>query len=422
MSAEARPVLPPQDYVAALAKRKFKLEERIGSGAFGSVYQATQIQLNRRVAVKFFDRPYMDDPINRKRFDQEGLLLARVEHASIPYVITKGEVQTNERTVPYFVMQFVRGEPLSKILEKKKRLEFNRAAQIARGILSPLVIAHQNNVIHRDIKPDNIIIGAEGPFLIDFSIGICLKYEPGLTRASHPGRGVGTHGYASPEQIRNSGDVDYRTDIFSVGVVLFEMLVGHNKFDMENLDAQLSGCPPELRSVVRTACATDRTNRFADARTFCRALDDICSNPNVAIDGPMRAICPNPRCSSAVLSSREFLRGPNVIDSTTKVCCESCGTKLIKKCSKCGKPLPDNIRDLVVKTGKGGQDNISAYCGHCGTLFYETPTCKSCGSLLKLPDLKKDTKLVGCSKLCIKRQAASAPFSTDSASDDDIPF
>lgn len=319
-------------------------------------------------------------------------------------------------------MQLVRGEPLDKILQKKKRLETRHAAQVAKDILSPLIYAHQNKVIHRDVKPDNIIIGNDITYLIDFSIGICLEYKPGLTRASNRGQGVGTAEYSSPEQLSDSSSVDHRTDIFSVGIILFEMLAGHCKIDLEKLDSQLSGVPEELKAIIRKACARDRDNRFGDALAFRKSLDEFCNSGDWITREPTTAICPTPGCPGSAWSSRDFLRGPRVIDSTVSNCCENCGAKLIKSCPKCRGPLPSNIRELVVKSGKGGPDNIRAYCGGCGALIHETPTCKTCGSLLQVSDLNKDTKAFGCSKRCKRRQTTSIPPQPESDSHDDIPF
>lgn len=410
----------PSEYAEVLKKRGFNLVERIGQGAYGSVYRATQESLGKRsVAVKFFDRPYMKDAANRKRFEREGPLMARVEHPSIPYVVTTGTVDRSGDKIPYMVMQFVRGESLEQQIRKRKKFEPSFAVKTMTAVLSALACAHESKVVHRDVKPDNIITGANSTYLIDFSIGICLEYQPGLTRLTGQGHRVGTTEYASPEQLKDAADVDHRTDIYSAGVVLFEMLAGNSRIDVSEIAGQLPNTPIGLRTIISKACDQDRERRYPSALEFRKALEEFSGGLVWQALEPMLSLCPYPLCDGANWSQTGYLRGPNIQDSTANVCCEHCGTKYIKNCPGCKKPLPSNIRQLLSKTNKHDPDMTEAHCGHCGTVLYKTIKCMSCGSFLKRVNIGKDTQKNGCSKNC-KNNRETTPVTY--SADDDIPF
>lgn len=206
--------LPPAEYIDSLEKRGFSLEEWVGGGAYGNVYRASQSRLRRSVAIKFFDNPFIRGDANRKRFNREAPLLARVEHPAVPYVITTGVVAMRDGgEIPYTVMQFITGPSLRKRLDTGEPLEPSRLYRIMSSILTALDSAHKHEVVHRDVKPDNIIVSEHGTFLIDFSIGIVLSPEPGLTRATNAGERVGTPEYAAPEQRIDASSVNHLADI-----------------------------------------------------------------------------------------------------------------------------------------------------------------------------------------------------------------
>lgn len=137
----------PREYRGHLKRQGFILENRVGRGAFGSVYKGIQSSLSRAVAVKFFDSKFIDGPAERKRFEREALLLARIEHPSIPFVLTSGQVSSVDPAVPYFVMQFIDGISLAAKLEKS-RLSLSEACRVIDDVLDALGAAHACNVIH----------------------------------------------------------------------------------------------------------------------------------------------------------------------------------------------------------------------------------------------------------------------------------
>jgi serine/threonine protein kinase len=414
-----------EEYVQALLKRGFVLKERIGGGAYGTVYKAEQTSLRRAVAVKFFDNPFTRDDANRKRFEREGPLLARVQHPSIPYVILTGTVlrQLDGIAVPYTVMQYISGPPLDRRLVRGA-IELPLVYRIMRDVLSALECAHQQGVIHRDVKPDNIILSDFGNYLLDFSIGICVTHEPGLTRATNTGAQVGTTNYAAPEQLVDASAVDSRADIYSAGVVLAEMLGARPRLKLENIDTEIAHAPSALRKIVRTAAAELPTGRYQRASDFLLALEGVIGPSIAEVLDAQIVLCPNSRCSGGKWSngSGNYYWGPKVGTPTTLRFCEHCGTEYLRGCPKCQRPLPANIANLVVKGAKSERDALEAHCAQCGGLIFQTPTCAKCRSYLTDKDIGTDTSESGCAKCRRRAPVTTYGRATKYASDDDIPF
>src|SRR5678815_3365244 len=146
----------PTDYSESLKARGFRLEARIGGGLSGSVYRAAQASLDRPVAVKFCDSADASrSPALRARFEREARLLAAAQHPSIPYVITSGKTAGG---VPYTIMQFIEGESLRRVLERGGKLDPLNAVRCVTDILHAIRAAHCRGIIHRDVKPDNVIV------------------------------------------------------------------------------------------------------------------------------------------------------------------------------------------------------------------------------------------------------------------------
>lgn len=415
---------PPDDYLAALGKRGFVLEQWIGGGAYGNVYRAVQTSLHRPVAVKFFDNRFAKGDANRKRFEREAPLLALVQHPSIPYVITTGSVERSaDESVPYTVMQYVSGPPLDRRLGIGK-IDLPLVFRIMRDVLSALECAHQREVVHRDVKPDNIVLADHCTYLLDFSIGIRITHEPGLTRATRVGDKVGTLDYAAPEQLEDSSAVDARADIYSAGVVLAEMLGARPRLKLDSLDLDIANAPAALRAIVRRAAAEKPADRFQRASDFLAALDSIIGPAVCDLLDEQIVLCPNVKCNGGRWSNGNgnYFWGPKVIGPAADRFCESCGAEYLRGCPKCHRPLPSNIANLVVKETKSDQDALRAHCARCGGLIFETPTCLSCRSYLTAKDLGTDTSS-GCSKCRRKtRSSYGSARIPPPATDEDIPF
>lgn len=420
----------PSEYVDALGRRGFVIEEWIGGGAYGNVYRADHTSLRRPVAIKFFDKALTRDETNRQRFMREAPLLARVQHPAIPYVITTGQVSLkNKSSIPYSVMQYVSGSSLDKVIASGK-MDLRSVYRVMSNVLSALDRAHQHDVIHRDVKPDNIVVSDDGAYLIDFSIGICLTPEPGLTRATNTGERVGTIDYAAPEQMVDASSVDHRVDIYGAAVVLAEMLGARPRLKLDKLDVEIAHVPLELRALVRKAAADNPADRFQRAADFLLALERLVGPGIVDAPPSQFVLCPNAKCRTGIWSGGtvKYYWGPALVGPTPERFCRSCGFEYLRGCPKCRRALPSDVESLVAKRSKRDPDALDAYCAHCGELIFRTPTCGRCGSYLTAKDVGTDTATFGCAK-CQRPspppyagRGSGQPKEDAPLADEDIPF
>ncbi len=252
---------------------RYRLKEKIGSGGMADVYLADDLLLNREVAVKVLHQQYAADPSFIQRFRYEAQAAANLNHPNIVSIYDWG----NEGDVYYIVMEYVEGRDLKQILLTEGRFMPERAAEIAAEICAALQFAHRQNLIHRDIKPHNIIITPMGQVkVMDFGIAR-VGTGNGMTQT---GTVMGTAQYISPEQAQGQ-PVDARSDIYSLGVVLYELLLGRVPFDDDNAIAvaykqvkedpvPLSlvdrTMPPALEAIVMKALAKNPENRYGSAQ------------------------------------------------------------------------------------------------------------------------------------------------------------
>ena len=262
---------------------RYELRGAVGRGAAGTVYEAWDTALARRVAIKVVrladkDALEVDDLL--ARFRQEAQVASRLSHPGVISVYDYGE----NDGIAYIVMEFVAGETLSTVLNRGERLPLTRVVAILSAVLLALDYCHRNAIVHRDIKPSNIMLPAEGGVkLADF--GIARIENSDLTVI---GTVMGTPPYMSPEQFAAEEDVDFRTDLWSVGVVLYEMLTGTRPFSGSNMGALRQSVksqaaePPSRRSpgvpeivdqVILRALRKAPADRFPSAAAFASALD-----------------------------------------------------------------------------------------------------------------------------------------------------
>lgn len=216
----------------------YRIETLLGRGGMGEVYLATQSFPERKVAVKVLARELADDQTFRERFIRESNAAASTEHPNIEPIYGAGE----QAGVLYLAMRYVEGVDLGTLIAREGPLSTTRTARIVTQVAAALDAAHRRGLIHRDVKPGNILI-AEGPgsedhtYLSDFGLIRRTELDTGLTKT---GQFMGSIDYCAPEQIR--GDtVDARTDIYSLGCVLFECLTGGRPFARETEIATLYG-------------------------------------------------------------------------------------------------------------------------------------------------------------------------------------
>ena len=271
---------------------RYRVQQRIGSGGFGAVYQAEHVITARKFAVKVLLPDMSDHPKFAERFVREATTTARIEHENVVDIIDVGRTEGDEL---YFAMELLRGETLEQTLAQAGRLPWRRARTIVLQICDGLRAAHERGVIHRDLKPANIFRvtrGGNPDFIkiLDFGIAKLLDAngKSGASGLTSNYEVLGTPLYMSPEQIA-SDPVDRRADIYAVGVMLFEMLTGQRPFTgnthVELMSKVLMGAAPRLSDlvpdveipealelIVATAMAKDRNDRFQDMKAMITAL------------------------------------------------------------------------------------------------------------------------------------------------------
>ncbi|MBF6323883.1 serine/threonine protein kinase [Nocardia cyriacigeorgica] len=292
----------------ALVDFRFRLELPIGKGGVAEVWRAHDAESDRTVAVKFLrpseeiadsvDTRWRDDELQvvYARFEREAKLLGAMNHRAIPALVHHG----NHRGTPYLVMQFIDGVSLREYLDRWRPLPRGYAVVIAVEVAGALQAAHQKPVVHRDLKPQNIVIGEDGRvFLLDF--GIALPLTSGTTRYTMQGGTLGSPGYQAPEQIRED-PVEPRTDTYPLGCILFEMITGRTPFltgDRRGLAGQHLDCaPPSLAEYVPHVppAIDDLVNRMLAKQPFERPdMAEIVEVLTPFLPAPGSAPVPAPR-------------------------------------------------------------------------------------------------------------------------------
>lgn len=266
--------------IGAVLSERYRLESKLGSGGMSTVFLATDETLERLVAVKVMHREMSDQPDQIERFRREARSVARLSHPNVVAVIDAGE----DSGYPYIVFEYCEGETLKQRIDRLGRLPFDEAAAYAIETGRGLAAAHAQQMVHRDVKPQNVMIDADGRGKVtDFGIARSLESD-GLTKT---GRVLGTTDYVSPEQAMGQ-EVDARSDIYSLGVVLFEMLTGDVPFKAETVvgvamkhvndpmpDVQKlrPGTSAALASVVERATRKEAEKRYPDMGAMLSELE-----------------------------------------------------------------------------------------------------------------------------------------------------
>ena len=258
---------------------RYEIIEKIGEGGMAVVYKAKDRLLNRYVAIKILRPEFTKDEQFIENFRKESQAAAGLSHPNIVNVYDVGR----EGNINFIVMELIDGKPLSQVIEEKGKLDYKEAISITRQVASALSLAHKNQIIHRDVKPHNILITAQGVAkLADFGIARAVSQasiEEGNDKI------MGSVHYFSPEQARGAY-VDERSDIYSLGIVLYEMLTGKVPFDGDNpisialmhINDQIPkvpGIPPQLEKVIEKATDKYQSNRYKTADELIEDLDNI---------------------------------------------------------------------------------------------------------------------------------------------------
>src|SRR5881396_225049 len=198
----------------------YDIERQIGAGGMARVFLAVEQHPHRRVAIKVID-PELSNRLLRERFIREVELSSKLSHPHIVPIFSAGEAAG----LFYYVMPYVEGESLRHRLLRERRLPLDDALRIARDVADALGFAHRQGIIHRDIKPENILLSGDHAIVADFGIARAIS-AAGMLTLTGSGQAIGSPGYMSPEQAMGSAQLDARTDVYSLGCVLFEMLAG----------------------------------------------------------------------------------------------------------------------------------------------------------------------------------------------------
>jgi predicted Ser/Thr protein kinase len=269
---------PPQP--GDLIADRYELEELVGTGGMSTVFRAHDRQLERRVAIKILHEHYAEDPEYLERFRREARAVARLSHPNIVTVIDRGDDGGRQ----YIVFEHVEGENLKELVVRSGRLPVRRALELALDVANGLAFAHDHGLVHRDVKPQNVLLSREGEVKVtDFGIARSLHVEHGVTQT---GTVLGTGEYLAPEQASGK-QVSPATDVYSLGVVLWELLAGDVPFVGENFVAvalrHVNEPPPSLRerrpdvtprleAAVDRALAKDPGQRFPSMAAFAKEL------------------------------------------------------------------------------------------------------------------------------------------------------
>jgi serine/threonine-protein kinase len=279
---------PADSLIDTLFDGRYRIVRKLGAGGMADVYLAEDQELGRRVAIKILNNRHANDAQFIERFRREAKNAAALNHPNIVSIYDRGEA---EHTY-YIAMEYLDGRTLKELVVGRGPAPVNVAIEYARQILSALGFAHRHGIVHRDIKPHNVLVDREGRVKVtDFGIA-----RAGTSQMTEAGSIVGTAQYLSPEQARG-GEVDQRSDLYSLGVVLYELLTGQTPFDgdtpveiaMKHLSATprppsqiRRDVPRELDMVVMRALAKDPAARYQNADEMAADLDRVLRGAPVA--------------------------------------------------------------------------------------------------------------------------------------------
>ena len=312
---------PPQP--GDLIADRYELEELVGTGGMSTVFRAHDLQLEREVAIKILHEHYADDPEYLERFRREARLVASLSHPNIVTVIDRGDDDGRQ----YIVFEHVDGENLKELVVRSGRLPVRRALELALAVADGLAFAHDHGLVHRDVKPQNVLLNNEGEVKVtDFGIARSLHVEHGVTQT---GTVLGTGEYLAPEQASGK-PVSPATDVYSLGIVLWELLAGDVPFTGDNFVAvalrHVNEPPPHLRerrpdvsprldAAVERALAKDPERRFPSMTAFAKELRACLAEaegggPPPVEDAALTVVTPPPRAQARARPRRRRRRRP----------------------------------------------------------------------------------------------------------------
>ncbi|HKP48493.1 MAG TPA: serine/threonine-protein kinase, partial [Gemmatimonadales bacterium] len=276
-----------QDQLQAAIGTIYVLERELGGGGMSRVFLAHETALGRKVVVKVL-LPELTAGVNVERFRREIQLAAQLQHPHIVPLLAAGEAEK----LPYLVMPFVAGESLRARVIREGELPIPETVRILRDVVSALAYAHGFGVIHRDVKPDNVLLTGGVAVVTDFGVAkaITASSEPASSGLTSLGVALGTPAYMAPEQATASPQIDHRADLYALGAMAYELLTGQPPFagrtaqamlaahlveDPEPVERRRGAVPPQLAALVRDCLAKRPADRPQNAAKVINILDSI---------------------------------------------------------------------------------------------------------------------------------------------------
>jgi serine/threonine protein kinase/beta-lactam-binding protein with PASTA domain len=306
----------------ALLDARYRVGSVIATGGMSTVYRGTDTRLDRPVAIKIMDARLAGDPAFRARFEREARSAARIDHPAVVDVHDQGSEPTPTGDRLFLVMELVEGGTLRDVLRARGQLGVPAAFAVMEHVLAGLAEAHRLGLVHRDVKPENVLISVNGEAKVaDFGLAVAASQAG----ASHAGTIMGTVAYLSPEQVA-TGSADPRSDVYAAGILLYELLTGappytgdtaisvafrHVNCDVPAPSLIAGDVPPELDALVLRATCRDPAGRPDDAATFLaelRHLAAVLEVPRVPVPPPPRPVGEQPTVPGAAQPGRAGTR------------------------------------------------------------------------------------------------------------------
>jgi eukaryotic-like serine/threonine-protein kinase len=399
----------PRDDLIGRSLDGCEITQMLGQGGMARVYRAHQDRLDRDVAIKILPPYYASDPDFVERFKQEARALARFSHPNIVVVHDAGE----EHGLLFIVMEYIAGGNLREYM--RQSLSLNEVTRVMREVASALTYAHERGVIHRDVKPVNVLLDTNRrAVLSDF--GIAKVMASSAVAISRSGAGVGTPEYMSPEQC-HGGQVDARTDIYALGVMLFEMLTGHTPFEADNYTALAHShiyetppppsrynprVSPAVQAVILKALEKSPADRFQTAVEMATALEQAVATQSPLPPGERRQLgmpgtgspdddAPVSRQTGQPVLMCPHCQAPN---HASQRFCSTCGQPFGGPRSATSGPIPSagpasgaygaigarqpNSRGLVCPDCHTPNPPLYRFCVRCGASLLQGVAGKTC--------------------------------------------
>ncbi|MEE2787228.1 MAG: protein kinase [Myxococcota bacterium] len=314
--------------IQQVLKATYRIDARLDAGGMGTVYLGTQLNLDRRVAIKVLHERLFSEPSMRTRFHREATALAALDHRNVVRIIDAGECPNK---VPFLVMEYLEGLPLPAWLDLHGPLPASTVLRVMTEVCEGIGAAHAQGLLHRDLKPDNIWMSSTAPpiaKILDFGLVRDLDVE--ATNTTEPGMLLGTPGYVAPEQLWSQTDLDHRVDQYALGGILYFLVAGQAPYDgptpqaiitkqlsepPAEIDIETCRCPAAIAEVITRAMTPERDDRYASITEFLEAIEAALGTaddhkqtptpeePSAKMNGPAKARLADPSATNSRLSA-----------------------------------------------------------------------------------------------------------------------